>query len=178
MVLAVVLLAVNLRTSIASLPPLLGEVEHDLRLSGAAAGLLTALPVLCMALFAPLAHRLAHRFGREATALGAVVLVALGNGARLAGGHVVALYAGTLIAGLGIAVSGVVLPGLVKELFPRRVGLMTGAYSVAMMVGAAAAAGAAVPLARLLGSWQASLASWAVRCPCKRRSEVGRKRYG
>jgi len=164
--LALVLVAVNLRTTVASLPPLLGQIERELGLSGAAAGLLTALPVLCMALFAPMAHRLAHRFGREATALSAVALVAVGNGLRMAGSASwsasAVLFAGTFLAGLGVAVCGVVLPGVVKELFPRRTGAATGAYSVAMMLGAATAAAFAVPLEHLLGSWQASLAAWAL----------------
>jgi CP family cyanate transporter-like MFS transporter len=159
---ALVLLAVNLRTTVSSLPPLLGTIERDLRLSGAAAGLLTALPVLCMAFFAPLGHRLAHRFGREVTALGAIVLVAAGNGLRLAGGQTLVLYTATLIAGIGVAVSGVVLPGLVKQLFPRRMGALTGAYTVAMMLGAAGSSAAAVPLAQAFGSWQESLAVWGV----------------
>lgn len=157
---ALVLVAVNLRTTVASLPPLLGQIERDLRLSGAAAGLLTALPVLCMALFAPASHRLAHRFGREATALLAVILVAAGNGLRLAGSATGALFAGTFVAGLGVAACGVVLPGIVKELFPTRVGAATGAYSVAMMLGAAGAAAFAVPLEHLTGSWQSALAAW------------------
>jgi CP family cyanate transporter-like MFS transporter len=159
---ALVLLALNLRTTVASLPPLLAAIERDLGLSGAAAGLLTALPVLCRAFFAPVAHRLAHRFGREATALAAVALVVAGNGLRWWGGAAGVLFAATFVAGLGVAVSGVVLPGLVKDLFPDRAGALTGAYSVAMMLGAAGAAAAAVPLARVLGSWEASLASWAV----------------
>ncbi|HYH90846.1 MAG TPA: hypothetical protein VEX67_16555, partial [Solirubrobacteraceae bacterium] len=40
---AIVLIALNLRTLVASLPPLLTDVRDDLGLSGLAAGLLTAL---------------------------------------------------------------------------------------------------------------------------------------
>jgi CP family cyanate transporter-like MFS transporter len=161
-VVALILLAVNLRTTVGSLPPLLATIERDLRLSGAAAGLLTALPVLCMAVFAPMAHRLAHRFGREATAFGAIALVAVGNGLRLAGGYTWVLYTATLIAGIGVAVGGVVLPGVVKEAFPGHMGTLTGAYSVAMMLGAAASSAVAVPVADSLGSWQESLAVWGI----------------
>ncbi len=161
-VLAVVLLAVNLRTTVVSLPPLLATIESELGLSGPAAGLLTSLPVICMAVFAPAAHRLAHRFGSEATAFGAVALVGLGNGLRWFGEYVAVLYGATFVAGLGVAVAGVVLPGLVKELFASRTGAVTGAYTVAMMSGATVAAATSVPLAHWLGSWQASLASWAV----------------
>jgi CP family cyanate transporter-like MFS transporter len=159
--LAVSVLALNLRLTMVSLPPLLPAIQRNLRLSGAAAGVLTALPVLCMALFAPGAHRLAHRVGREATTLGSVALVAVGNGLRLLGGPV-ALFGGTLLAGVGIAACGVVLPGMVKEYFPRRAGAATGAYLVSMMLGAAAAPALAVPLAHALGSWEASLGSWAL----------------
>lgn len=158
--LALVLLAVNLRTTVGSLPPLLAGIERDLGLSGATAGLLTALPVLCMALCAPGAHRVAHRFGREATALGSVVLVAVGNSLRLAGTHSAVLFGATLLAGLGIAACGVVLPGIVKEFFPSREGAASSAYTVAMMLGAAAAGALAVPIEQLLGSWSASLAVW------------------
>src|SRR4051794_41834235 len=54
---ALAVLAFNLRTPTASLPPLLGDVQGALGLSGAATGLLTAPPVLCMALCAPAAQR-------------------------------------------------------------------------------------------------------------------------
>jgi MFS transporter, CP family, cyanate transporter len=159
---ALVVLALNLRATVAALPPLLPDVQRDLGLSGAAAGALTALPVLCMALFSPGSHRVAHRLGREATALAGVALIAIGNGLRLAGTFPPALYGGTLLAGIGIAACGVVLAGIVKEFFPRREGAASAAYIVAMMLGAAVAPAVAVPLERLLGSWQASLAAWGV----------------
>jgi CP family cyanate transporter-like MFS transporter len=160
--LALVLVAVNLRPTLTSLPPLLADIERELGLSGATAGLLTALPVLCMALAAPASHRVAHRHGREATVLGATVLIAIGDGLRLAGASLPALFAGTLLAGLGIAACGVVLPGIVKEFFPGREGAASAAYIVAIMLGASLGAAVAVPLEEILGSWQASLATWAL----------------
>lgn len=57
----------------------------------------------------------------------AIVCVAIGLGLRLAGGATWPLYAGTFVAGVGIAIGGTLLPGLVKELFPpARAGLVTG----------------------------------------------------
>src|SRR4051812_49634750 len=98
---ALVLVAVNLRTTVASVPPVLGHIERDLRLSGPAAGLLTALPVLCMAVFAPAAHRLAHRFGREACTFGAIALVAAGQRGRPGGGEEGGVFRGGAGAGGG-----------------------------------------------------------------------------
>ncbi len=155
-----VLVALNLRTTVASLPPFALAIEHDARISAAAVGLLTSLPVLCMALLGAPAHRLAMRWGREKTMLIAIACVAGGNALRAAGDAPAALFAATLVAGIGIAACGVMLPGLVKHAFPQRAGGMTALCSAAMLLGAAVAGTLAVPLERLLGSWQASLATW------------------
>ena len=71
--LTIFLVALNLRAALAALPPLVSTIQQDLGLSGATAGLLTTLPVLCMGLFAPAAQALAaptpadfHRVIREA----------------------------------------------------------------------------------------------------------------
>ena len=70
-----------------------------------------------------------------------------------------------MLAGIGIALCGTVLPGIVKEFFAHRPGIVTGVYLLAMMVGATAASALAVPLSHLLGSWERSLAAWSVaRC--------------
>lgn len=54
---ALFLVAINLRGAITDVPPLLTSIRNDLGLSGAAAGVLTAIPVVSMGVFAPLAHR-------------------------------------------------------------------------------------------------------------------------
>jgi CP family cyanate transporter-like MFS transporter len=162
LLLGIFLVALNLRAAIASLPPLIESIRHDLHLNGAAAGLLTSLPVICMGLFAPVAQRVAHRIGNETTTGLAVALIGIGTMLRLAGGHVAALYLGTLLAGIGIAVAGTLLPALVKEYFASQAGRVTGIYTFALMGGAAAGSGFSVPLADGLGSWQGSLAFWTV----------------
>ncbi len=50
--LAVVVVALNLRASIAVVPPVTGDVRQAYGLSLTAAGLLTTLPVLCFGLVA------------------------------------------------------------------------------------------------------------------------------
>jgi CP family cyanate transporter-like MFS transporter len=51
----------------------------------------------------------------------------------------------------------------VKTLFPpERVGLVTGVYMLAMMLGATIGAGMSEPLAVALGSWEESLAAWSL----------------
>ena len=162
LVLAIFLVALNLRAALASLPPLVRTIQADLGLDAGTAGLLTTLPVLCMGLFAPAAQRLARRIGREATVALALVVLLGGLVLRLAGGVLGLLMVSTLLVGIGIALCGTVLPGIVKEFFRERSGAMTGIYLLAMMVGATAASALTVPLADALGSWQLSLSVWAV----------------
>ena len=73
MALGLVAVAANLRTVMASVPPLVDTISADLGLSNTAMGALTTLPVLCMGVFAPTAQRLASRIG----AAGAVEIAAL-----------------------------------------------------------------------------------------------------
>lgn len=163
MALALVSVAANLRIAITSVPPLIDVISADLRLSHAAAGALTTLPVLCMGLFAPLATGIAHRMGAVAAVLAASAAVTVGVASRLFGGSVLVLYLGTFVAGVGIATAGTLLPRLVKSFFPpERSGLVTGLYMLAMMGGATVSSAAAVPLMERLGSWQGSIASWSI----------------
>ena len=157
--LAIVLVALNLRAAITSVPPLVVTIQTDLGISGATAGALTALPVLCMGVFAPLAARLAHRIGREAAVAVALVVLTAGLLVRLGGDHLGVLLLGALLGGLGIAVCGTLLPGIVKEYFPRGAGVMTGVYMFSMTIGAATASGLSVPLAQLLGGWPRALSA-------------------
>nr|CUV30494.1 MFS transporter [Ralstonia solanacearum] len=161
LVAGLVLVGVNLRPALSSLSPVLKQVAAGTGLSGATAGLLTTLPVVCLGVFAPAAAVLARRFGAERTVGGLLIVLALGIALRSAGG-IVALFAGTLAAGACIGVTGILLPGIIKRDFGRQADLMTGAYTMALCLGAAVAAGASAPLAALLGGWQPALAFWAL----------------
>jgi CP family cyanate transporter-like MFS transporter len=158
---AIVLLALNLRTLVASLPPLLTHVRADLGLSGFAAGLLTTLPVLAFGGFAPLAPRLTRRISIERVLVGCAVLTAIAAGMRGAGGWA-PLYLGCALAGLAVALAQAVLPVFIRLRHPEMTGMLTGAYSMSLTLGATLAAALAVPLEDALGSWEASLAAWAL----------------
>lgn len=156
------LIAVNLRPALSSLSPLLKQVRLETGLSASAAGLLTTAPVICLGLFGMLAPRLAGRFGSERTILAALLGLAAGILLRSLGG-IPALFAGTIVAGAGIGISGVLLPGIVKRDFPHKAELMTGLYTMTLCLGAALAAGGSVPISEAAGhSWQAGMAFWAV----------------
>jgi MFS transporter, CP family, cyanate transporter len=159
---AIVLLALNLRTVFAGLPPVLDEVRADLGLSATAAGLLTTGPVLCFGALAPLAPWLARRVALEHVLAGGAALTALGAAARGQGG-VLALFAGTLLAGAAVAVTQTVLPILMRTRYPSQTGSLTGAMSLSIGLSAAFASALVVPLDRGLGHrWEPALAAWAL----------------
>ncbi len=162
LLLGLVLVALNLRPALSSLSPLLGEVSAQLGLSASSAGLLTTLPVLCLGLFAPLAPRLARRFGAERVILGILLTLAIGILLRSLLG-VEGLFLGSLLAGASIGIIGVLLPGIVKRDFPRHAGTLMGVYTMALCLGAALAAGASVPVSHYFGdSWAIGLGVWIV----------------
>jgi CP family cyanate transporter-like MFS transporter len=162
LIIALILVALNLRPALASLSPLLRQVSADLGMSAVAAGLLTTLPVLCLGLFAPLAPILARRFGAERT-IGGVLLLLAGGILLRTGFGTAGLFTGSVVAGASIGIIGVLLPGIVKRDFPGHAGTMTGVYTMALCLGAAMAAGTSVPLSQAFGdSWRLGLGFWLV----------------
>lgn len=161
LLIGLVLVALNLRLALTSVGPLIDDLRADLELSGAAVGLLTTAPLLAWGLVAPVAPRLADRFGTEHVVLGCLVAIAAGIALRLAP-PLAFLFGGTLLAGCGIAVANVLLPGIVKRRFADRAAFMTGVYSVALTAGAAVAAGLTVPIEHWVDDWRLALGFWAL----------------
>ncbi|MBL3667369.1 CynX/NimT family MFS transporter [Streptomyces sp. M2CJ-2] len=162
LVVGIVLAALNLRPAITSLGALLEEVRTDLAMSGSVAGLLTSVPPLCFAVFGVTAPRLARRFGAGAVVCAGMVAIGAGLLIRPFTGGTAGFLAASALALMGIAVSNVLMPVIVKQWFPDRVGSMTGLYSMALALGTASAAAVTVPLTEALGgNWQTGLALWA-----------------
>lgn len=154
--------SLNMRPVITSVSPLLSNIQGDLAMSSLQASLLTTLPVLCMGLFAPVAVSISRRFGMERTIFASMVLIGAATAARGVLSSAFGLILTALAAGVGIGIAGPLLSGFIKRYFPGR-SAMVSVYSAALVVGASLAAGLSVPLFTWLdGSWQLSLAVWAV----------------
>ncbi|MFB7497777.1 CynX/NimT family MFS transporter [Streptomyces sp. NPDC056161] len=162
-VVGIVLAALNLRPAITSLGALLEEVRDSLGMSGSVAGLLTSVPPFCFAVFGVMAPRLARRFGPGAVVCAGMAAITAGLAVRPFAGGTAGFLAASALALMGIAVSNVLMPVIVKRWFPDRVGSMTGLYSMALALGTALAAAVTVPMTEALGgSWRAGLGVWAV----------------
>ncbi|MEU9205530.1 MFS transporter [Streptomyces sp. NPDC048332] len=157
-----VLTALNLRPAITSLGALLEEVRDGLHMSGSVAGVLTSVPPLCFAVFGIMAPRLARRFGPGAVVCAGMVAITAGLVIRPLVGGTAGFLAASALALMGIAVSNVLMPVIVKRWFPDRVGSMTGLYSMALALGTSLAAAVTVPMTEAMGgSWKAGLGVWA-----------------
>lgn len=155
---AVVLVAFNLRGSISSVGPLLGEIQEKFGLNAANVAILTSAPLVCFGALAPLAPSLARRLGIHRAVLLALVTLSAGIALRLLG--VAGLYAGTILVGAGIAVMNVLLPALLRLDLSHRLGLAAGLTTSAMMLSATLGAGLALPLTVPGGGAIGSLALW------------------
>ncbi len=160
LVAGIVLIAFNLRPALTSVGPLVDDIRSSLALSNTLAGLLTTLPLLAFAIFSPWVPRLGQRIGNERTLMLGLAALVAGTLVR-SGGRTLALFTGTALVGLGIAVANVLLPAVVKHRFPNQVGLLTSSYSTAMNVCAALASGISIPLAHGAGwGWRNTLLCW------------------
>lgn len=161
---AVLVFALNLRTPITSLPPVMADVATGLGLDQTLAGLLVGIPALCFSVVAPAASALIARVGPYAAVTVALVGVIAGTLVRSAGSGtvgVVAAFTGTVVLGAAITVGNVVVPVIIARDFQARTALATGLYSSVMNLGSVFATSLTAPFAALLG-WQGAVASWSL----------------
>lgn len=159
---SLVLVAFNLRLALTSVGPVVVDIQAATGWSDTSIGLLTTAPVLVMGLMALSVPRLAHRFGRRRVVSAALLILAAALALRW-----FALVPGVLLftalaAGVGIALAGGLVPGVVRERVSHRMKLATVLWTAAMMSGAAIGGAITAPLALAWGSWQGALAFWAL----------------
>ncbi|MFH0915658.1 MAG: MFS transporter [bacterium] len=154
----VVLVGLNLRIAVTSIPPLLAS----LGLGSTAQSILVTLPIVCFAVGAPAGPALRRLFGEERAVFVLVALLAVAIAVRGAF-PVGALFPMTLLSGLCIAVLNVHIPSLVKRRFPDRPGLIMALYTTAFLIGAGLAAWLTLPAKQALGdSARMGLGIWVI----------------
>lgn len=147
----VLVLAVNLRAAITSLPPIFPELEKALHLSAAGLSVLAAIPVLCFGVFSGSGAPLSRWLGEERVLGAALALLAAGLLLRALDPGAL-LFPGTVVAGGAIALMNVLLPSLVKRRMPERAGLLIGLYLLMLSAGAIVASLVAVPVFNAAGA--------------------------
>ncbi len=146
-----------LRPQIVGVGPLIPEIQDDLDVSHAVAGLLTTIPVLCMGVFALPAPRVSRRYGaRLAIAVCLGLIGGFGIARAIAPGAAGVILL-TFGVGIGLGLAQALMPVAVKERFAGRPAFATGIYVLGFNIGSALASALAVPIADAAGSWRWSL---------------------
>ena len=162
LILGIILISINLRTSIASVGPLIPFIREDLGISNGLAGFLTTLSLITFAVFSLFAPSLGKKLGHGKAIFLGISLLSIGVVIRVLGG-IELLYLGTALTGIGIVTANVLMIPFFKARIPEQIGLMTALLSTGMSLFAAIASGVSVPLAVDLGlGWRGSLVSWVV----------------
>jgi CP family cyanate transporter-like MFS transporter len=159
--LGILLLAVNLRTAVAALSPIIPRIAGDIPLDSVGLGFIGMLPPIAFAVSGLLAPLLAKRIGLESSLVLACVAMVAGPIIRAAADSYLVLVAGSIVALAGMGFGNILLPPAVKKYFPDRIGLVTTLYATLLSVSATIAPIVAEPLASIAG-WRISVGVWAV----------------
>ncbi|WP_433363474.1 CynX/NimT family MFS transporter [Streptosporangium sp. CA-115845] len=161
LVLGIVLAALNLRTAVTSVGPVLDQIISGLGMTALGVGLLTTLPVLIFASVGALTPALARKVGEHRLLLFSLIVLGAGLLIRsMVDSAEVFLYSSALALSGG-AVGNVLIPSLIKRHFPGRAGTMTTVYTTALAVGTMLAAAATVPIQQATdGNWHVALGVW------------------
>ncbi|WP_449103528.1 cyanate transporter [Pseudomonas veronii] len=161
LMISVVLVALNLRPSMAAVGPLLASIRGEVPLSFSSAALLTMLPVMAMGLAMFFGMGLAKRFGEHRSIVVSLLVIGVATLSRLLLDSALELIVSAIAAGVGIAMIQAVMPALIKSRFSADVSLFMGLYVTAIMGGAALAASFSPFVLVQTGSWRIGLAIWA-----------------
>ncbi|WP_240642316.1 CynX/NimT family MFS transporter [Microbacterium sulfonylureivorans] len=157
----VMVAALSLRGPIVAPTPVLSEIEDDLGIGAAAAGLLTTAPVLMFALLTPVAALVIRRAGAEFALLLSLSGVLVGTFVRALPGFGWML-AGMVVIGASITIGNVVIPVIIRrDVTPDRVALVTAAYAAMLNAGSLITSLLTAPLALWIG-WPAALLTWSL----------------
>ena len=160
-VVGILLCAFSLRSAVASLSPLIGQISADFPLSPTVLGLIGTAPPVCFAIFGLATPSLERRLGLERVMLVALSAIVAGLVLRGLSVDAVTLMLTTALIFAGVGMGNILVPPLVKKYFPDRLGLMMTLYTTMMSVSTFLPPLVAVPVADA-STWRVSLGMWGV----------------
>ncbi|WP_082731963.1 CynX/NimT family MFS transporter [Sporosarcina sp. HYO08] len=158
---AIFALSMNMRPAITSIGPMLETIREQLTLSNAQVSLLTAVPVICMGIFATLAPVFHRRIGLKKTMYLMIILLGVTTAFRSISGFAI-LIGTAFLVGIIIAIMGPLISAMIKQNFPDRAASLIGVYSFGMGVGSAVSAGLTAVFFEWSNSYRFALSIWAV----------------
>lgn len=140
-----------MRMPITSIPSIIGDIAKSLGVEPTSLGILTTIPLICFGLFAPVVSMISRRLGTELAIGIGLFLLMIGSYLRIVNQPM--LFVGTILAGIAITFINVLLPAVITDNMPKRIGLMTSLYTLSMAFFSSFGSGLSAPLAEQT-SWQ------------------------
>lgn len=155
----IVLVALNLRSAVTAMSPIVDRIEVDVPLNDVALGIIGMLAPLMLAMGGLLGPILARWIRLETNLMLACVGMSVGHLIRALAEDFPQLLFGSVVAMLSMGVGNVLLPALVKKYFPDRIALMTSIYAMLFSV-STAIPGTVSPVVADAAGWRISLMVW------------------
>jgi CP family cyanate transporter-like MFS transporter len=160
---ALLAIAGCIRAPITSIGPQINEIRGSQGLGIVQFGFLTAIPVICFALAAPLPSlRVFRKIKTEQLIVFALLALAAATIFRTIGSNSV-LFGSTIILGISIAILNIVTPALVRRDYPKKITTVMPIYSAVLALMASLGAGLSIPIASYFGdNWKFGISVWAI----------------
>lgn len=139
-------LAINLRSPMTSLPPIINELQADLHMNSTYAGMLTTIPILCFGLVTPFASLFIAKVGINKAIIVTLIGTFIGTIIRSIAG-IPFVFTGTVILGVSLTVGNIVSTMVIARDFAKRSNIVTGAYTSAINVGTMLTSALTAPIA-------------------------------
>jgi CP family cyanate transporter-like MFS transporter len=161
--LALIAVAGCIRAPITSIGPQINEIRDSQNLGIVQFGFLTAIPVICFALAAPLPSlRIFRKIKTEQLIVYALLTLAIATISRTLGSNSL-LFGSTVILGISIAILNIVTPALVRRDYPKKITTVIPVYSAVLALMASLGAGLSIPIANYFDeNWKFGISVWAI----------------
>lgn len=155
------LVGLTLRPLTTAIGPVLPEIRAEFGLSATAAAFLSTLPVIMFGLGAFFVPKLLNKVTPNHAIGYSLLIIFLGAHLRMIP-LIAALYLGTVLIGLGVAIGNVTPSVIARRDFPKNIGGVMGMVVGAISLAPAIAAQITYPLTESLNSWRWAMYFWAV----------------
>lgn len=158
----IIFIAINLRAPLTSVGSLANLIKDHFQISNSVTGFITTLPLIVFAIVSPFVTKISSKLGNGFTMLLGIILLIIGEIIRSYTG-LYGVFIGTTIIATGICIGNVLIPSIIKLVFPTRVAFVTSIYTPVMSMFAAIASGISIPLATGMNiGWKNALSVWAI----------------
>lgn len=148
------MLGVCMRMPITAIPSIVKEIATSLQVPANSLGILTTIPLICFACLSTPVSAVARKMGNELTLFIGMIVMIVGSALRIF--NFASLILGTILVGVAITCINVLLPAVITEKYPNRIGSVTGMYNVSMSLFAAIGAYTITPITTA-SSWQVAI---------------------